>query len=74
MSSMTTGITVFICIVVSCGLLYIGYIVGCRRATEKLMYAIGSAMVELGIEPDLVDKVMGRAVELIRNKFKGSVL
>jgi len=38
------------------------------------MYAIGSAMVELGIEPDLVDKVMGRAVELIRNKFKGSVL
>ena len=70
---MVTGITIFVCIVVCCICLYVGYLAGCRLTAEKIIYAVGEAMLEFGIKPDLIDKVFDRGRELIKKEIGGIV-
>ena len=70
MSNMTTGITIFICIVVSCGLFYIGYLAGCKYATEKVVTSLINAMFDLKIDPKTIEEVISRGRELVRKEIK----
>ena len=67
---MTTGITIFICIVVSCGLLYIGYLAGCKYATEKVVTSLINAMFDLKIDPKTIEGVIARGRELLKKEIK----
>ena len=68
---MITGIKIFVCLAVWCASLYTGYLAGCRLTAEKIIYAIGEAMLEFGIKPNLVDKIMERGRDLIKKEIGG---
>lgn len=67
---MLTGVVVFMCFVFSAAMIFFGYLIGVKYATEKIVDSYVNAMFDCDIDSATIKRVIDKAKEYLGKKLK----